>query len=119
MKHIALFENFEVAEPILYGDPLNDKEINFLKEYNVMCPEWIKKDDNYYYVFDHRCENIKDLPETYINAVCSKYAVKNYKINDDLSIDVDGKVSFSIWVYLNYLWYLIMYQDFLNVVVII
>ena len=54
MKHLRLFESFEVVEPILYGDPLNNKEINFLKEYNVLCPEWILKDDNYYYVFDHK-----------------------------------------------------------------
>ena len=57
-----------------------------------MCPEWILKDDNYYYVFNHRCENIKDLPETYIHGVCSKYGIKKYTINDDHTIDVNGKV---------------------------
>ena len=94
MKHVTLFESFEIIDPIDYGEILNTREINFLQEYNVMYPEWIKKDDNYYYVFNHRCENIKDLPQTYIHAVCSKYGVKNYKINDDYSINVDGKVSF-------------------------
>ena len=92
MKHLALFENFEVVEPIKYGDPLNNKEINFLKGYNIMCPEWILKDDNYYYVFNHRCE-IKDLPLTYIHAVCKKYNIVNYVINDYI-VDVDGDVNF-------------------------
>jgi hypothetical protein len=92
MKHIKLFENFEIVDPIKYGEPLNNKEINFLKEYNIMCPEWILKDDNYYYVFNHRCENIKDVPATYINAVCKKYKIRNYTINDDYSIDVSGNV---------------------------
>ena len=96
MKHIKLFENFEVVEPIKYGDPLNNKEINFLKGYNIMCPEFIQKDDNYYYIFDHRCENIKDVPLTYIHGVCSKYDIKKYIINHDLSIDVDGGVSFTV-----------------------
>ena len=97
MKHIKLFENFEIVQPIPYGEPLNGKEINFLKGYNVMCPEFIKKDDNYYYIFDHRCENIKDVPLTYINAVCKKYEIKNYTINDnyDYSIDVYGGVFIS------------------------
>ena len=92
MKHIKLFESFEVVEPIIYGHPLNDKEINFLKGYNVLCPEFILKDDNYYYIFDHRCENIKDVPLTYIHGVCSKYNIKNYTVNDDYSIDVDGDI---------------------------
>ena len=95
MKHLKLFENFEVVEPIKYGDPLNNKEINFLKGYNIMCPEFIQKDDNYYYIFDHRCENIKDLPLTYINAACKEYKIENYTINDDYSIDVNGDVSIS------------------------
>jgi len=95
MKYIKLFESFEVVEPIKYGEPLNGKEIKFLQEYNIMCPEWILKDDGYYYVFDHRCENIKDLPLTYINAVCSKYNIQNYTINDDYTIDVNGSVYFS------------------------
>ena len=93
MKHLKLFENFEVVEPIDYGNPLNNKEINFLKGYNVMCSEWILKDDNYYYIFDHRCENIKDVPLTYINAVCKEYNIENYTINDDYSIDVNGDVN--------------------------
>jgi hypothetical protein len=88
MKHLKLFESFEIVEPIEYGEPLNNREINFLKGYNVMCPEFIQKDDNYYYVFNHRCENIKDVPEMYIHAVCGKYDIRNYKINDDYSIDV-------------------------------
>jgi hypothetical protein len=92
MKHLKLFESFEIVEPIKYGEPLNNKEINFLKEYNIMCPEWILKDDNYYYIHDHRCENIKDLPATYINDVCKKFNIKNYTINDDYSIDVKGDV---------------------------
>ena len=96
MKHLALFESFEITEPIKYGDPLNNKEINFLKGYNIMCPEFIQKDDNYYYVFDHRCENIKDVPLTYINGLCSKYNIVNYTINDDYTIDVNGDVSFYI-----------------------
>jgi hypothetical protein len=96
MKHIKLFESFEIVDPIKYGEPLNVREINFLNGYNVMCPEWILKDDNYYYVFDHRCENIKDLPLTYINGVCSKFYISNYTINDDFSIDVDGDVDISI-----------------------
>ena len=94
MKRIKLFENFEIVEPITYGESLNDREINILKGYNVMCPEFILKDDNYYYVFDHRCENIKDLPETYINAVCKKYNIQNYTINEDHTIDVDGNINF-------------------------
>jgi hypothetical protein len=53
-----------------------------------MCPEFIQKDDNYYYVFDHRCENIKDVPLTYINGICIKFNIDNYTINDDYSIDV-------------------------------
>jgi len=92
MKHIKLFESFEIVDPIKYGEPLNNKEINFLKRYNVMCPEWILKDDNYYYVRDHRCENIKDLPETYIHAVCKNFEITNYTINDNYSVDVDGDV---------------------------
>jgi len=95
MKHIKLFENFEVVEPIKYGEPLNNKEINFLKGYNVMCPEFILKDDNYYYIFDHRCENIKDVPLIYINFICKKYDIENYTINDDYSVDVIGNVSLS------------------------
>jgi hypothetical protein len=90
MKHLKLFENFEVVEPIKYGESLNQKEINFLKEYNIPCPEWILKDDNYYYVFDHRCEKIKDLPLTYIHGVCSLLEITNYKINDDFTVDVGG-----------------------------
>jgi len=93
MKHIKLFENFEIVYPIKYGEPLNNKEINFLEGYNIMCPEWILKDDNYYYVFDHRCENIKDVPLTYIHSVCKKYDIKNYTINDDFTIDVKGNVN--------------------------
>ena len=92
MKHLKLFESFEIVDPIRYGNPLNNKEINFLKGYNVMCPEFIQKDDNYYYIFDHRCENIKDVPLTYIHGVCSKYNIKNYTVNDDYTIDVDGDV---------------------------
>ena len=88
MKHLKLFESFEIVDPIIDGEPLNNKEINFLQGYNIMCPEWILKDDNYYYVFDHRCENIKDVAATYINAVCSKYQIVNYTINDDYTIDV-------------------------------
>jgi hypothetical protein len=95
MKHLKLFENFEIVEPIKYGEPLNNKEVNFLEGYNVMCPEFILKDDNYYYVHDHRCENIKDLPLTYIHGVCSKFKIRNYTINDDYTIDVDGSVSIS------------------------
>ena len=57
-----------------------------------MCPEWILKDDNYYYVFNHRCENIKDVPATYIHGVCSKFKIRNYTINDDYTIDVMGDV---------------------------
>jgi len=94
MKHLKLFESFEIVEPIKYGEPLNNREINFLKGYNVMCPEFILKDDNYYYVFDHRCENIKDLPETYIHGVCKKYNIKNYTINEDYTIDAHGDVNF-------------------------
>ena len=92
MKHLKLFESFEITEPIKYGNPLNNKEINFLKGYNVMCPEWILKDDNYYYIFDHRCENIKDVPLTYIHGVCKEYEIVNYTINDDYTIDVDGDI---------------------------
>ncbi len=95
MKHISLFENFEIDEPIIDGELLNNKEINFLQGYNILCPELILKDDNYYYVFNHRCENIKDVPETYINAVCSKYYIRKYTINDDHTIDVDGNVNIS------------------------
>jgi hypothetical protein len=92
MKHLRLFENFEIVDPIKYGEPLNNKEINFLKGYNIMCPEFILKDDNYYYVHDHRCENIKDLPLTYIHGVCSKFKIGKYKINDDHTINVTGDV---------------------------
>ena len=95
MKHLTLFESFEVVDPINHGEPLNNKEINFLQGYNVMCPEWILKDDNYYYIHNHRCENIKDLPETYIHAVCKKFSIVNYTINDDHKIDVDGDVNIS------------------------
>lgn len=94
MRYVKLFENFEIVEPIKYGEPLNNREINFLKGYNVIYPEWILKDDNYYYVFDHRCENIKDLPETYIHAVCKKANIKDYTINDDHTVDVLGDVGF-------------------------
>jgi len=94
MKHIKLFENFEIVDPIIYGEPLNNKELNFLKGYNIMCPEFIQKDDNYYYVFDHRCENIKDVPLTYIHGVCKKFETINYTINDDFTIDVNGNVNF-------------------------
>jgi hypothetical protein len=88
MKHIKLFENFEITEPIKDGEPLNNREINILQGYNVMYPEWISKDDNYYYIFNHRCENIKDVPEAYIHAVCGKYNITNYTINDDHTVDV-------------------------------
>ena len=81
MKHISLFENFEIVEPIIDGELLNNKEINFLEGYNIMCPEFILKDDNYYYVFNHRCENIKDLPATYIHGLCSKFYISDYTIN--------------------------------------
>jgi hypothetical protein len=92
MKHLKLFENFEVVKPIIFGDPLNYKEIKFLEGYNIPCPEFILKDDNYYYVHDHRCEKIKDVPLTYIHGVCSKLNIVNYKINEDFSIDVSGNV---------------------------
>ena len=94
MVYLKLFENFEIVEPINYGEPLNNKEISFLKGYNIICPEFILKDDNYYYAHDHRCENIKDVPLTYINGLCSKYNIQNYTINDDYTIDVDDKVDF-------------------------
>lgn len=92
MRRIKLFENFEITQPIKYGEPLNNREINILKRYNIVCPEWILKDDNYYYVFNHRCENIKDLPLTYIHGVCRKFKIENYTINDDHTIDVKGDV---------------------------
>jgi hypothetical protein len=92
MKHLKLFENFEITQPLRYGDPLNQKEINFLEGYNIMCSEFILKDDNYYYVFNHRCEKIKDLPITYIHGVCSKFEITNYTINDDFTVDVSGDV---------------------------
>jgi hypothetical protein len=92
---MKLFENFEVVEPILYGEPLNNREINFLKQHNIMFPELILKDDNYYYIFNHRCENIKDLPLTYIHGYFNKYRIENYTINDDLSVDVIGDVDLS------------------------
>ena len=93
MKHLKLFENFEVVKPILHGgDPLNDVEVNILKRFNVLCPEYILKEDNYYYIYDHRCGNIRDLPLTYIHGLCSKFGIKKYTINDDYSIDVDGNV---------------------------
>ena len=95
MKKIKLFESFEVFEPINHGEPLNNREINFLQGYNVMCPEFILKDDNYYYVHDHRCENIKDLPLTYIHGLCSKFNITNYTINGDHTIDVLGSVRIS------------------------
>ena len=93
MKYLKLFENFEVVDPINYGEPLNTKEINFLEGYNIPCPELILKDDNYYYVFNHRCEKIKDLPITYIHGVCSKFKITNYTINDDFTVDVGGDVN--------------------------
>jgi len=96
MKHIKLFENFEVAEPIRFGDSLNQKELTILEKYNIPCPELIKKDDNYYYVYDHRCEKIKDVPLTYIHGVCSNHSINGYTINDDYSIDVDGDVKIGI-----------------------
>ena len=95
MKHLKLFENFEVVEPIKYGESLNSKEIKFLEGYNIPFPEFILKDDNYYYVYDHRCEKIKDVPLTYIHGVCSKFYIRNYTINEDMSIDVKGNVFFS------------------------
>jgi hypothetical protein len=88
MNYIKLFENFEVVEPIRFGDPLNNKELTLLERYDIPCPEFILKDDNYYYVHDHRCEKIKDLPLTYIHGVCSKYKITNYKINDDFTVNV-------------------------------
>ena len=94
MKHLSLFESFEIVEPINYGERLNNREINILHGYNVFCPELILKDDNYYYVFDHRCENIKDLPATYVHAVCKKFETTNYTINNDHTIDVDDHVNF-------------------------
>jgi hypothetical protein len=93
MKHLKLFENFEVVDPIKYGDPLNTKEINFLKGYNVMCPEYIKKDDGYYYIGNYRCDGIKNLPKMYIKYICDKYDIIKYTINDDFSIDVVGDVN--------------------------
>ena len=92
MKHLKLFENFEVVRPLPNGDPLNDVEIKILKSSNVFCPEFILKEDNYYYINDHRCENIRDVPLTYIHALCSKFKITNYTINDDYSIDVNGNV---------------------------
>ena len=94
MKHIRLFESFEIVDPIKDGQPLNNREINILRGYNIMCPEFILKDDNYYYVFNHRCENIKDLPFTYIHGVCSECNIENYTINDDYTVDVRGNVFF-------------------------
>jgi hypothetical protein len=94
MKHIKLFENFEVVEPIRHGDELNSKEINYLKSigFYFYDPKLIKKDDNYYYVYDHRCESIKSLPKMYISYICDGYGIRNYTINDDFSIDVDDDV---------------------------
>jgi len=88
MKHISIFENFEIVDTIKSGEHLNDREINILQRYNILCPEWILKDDNYYHIFNHRCENIKDVPLTYINGICIKFNIDNYTINDDYSIDV-------------------------------
>ena len=93
MKHIKLFESFEIVEPIQFGEPLNNREINLIKDYNVMYPDLILKDDNYYYIHDHRCEDIRDLPATYIHGLCSKFKIVNYTINDDHTIDVDGDVN--------------------------
>jgi len=95
MNYIKLFENFEVVEPILHGYSLNSRELAFLEMYDIPCPEFILKDDNYYYVHDHRCEKIKDLPLTYIHGVFSKYKITNYKINDDFTVNKYGDVRLS------------------------
>ena len=95
MKYIKIFENFEVVEPIKYGDPLNPKEIKFLEGFNIPCLELILKDDGYYYVFDHRCEKIQDVPLTYIHGLCSKFKIISYTINEDFTIDVNGDVDLS------------------------
>ena len=95
MKHLKLFENFEIDEPLPHGEPLNHIQLKLIEKYKmIICPEYIQTDDNYYYVHDYRCEKIKDLPLTYIHGLCSKFKIKNYKINEDYSIDVDGNVNF-------------------------
>lgn len=37
----------------------------------------------------------KKLTEQRIHSICEEFAIKNYKINDDMSIDVDGDVNIS------------------------
>ena len=91
-----LFENFEIVDPIYFdGQPLNKTELDIIKRSNIMYHEWIKKDDGYYYVFNHRCSNIKDLPLMYIDYCCNEYKITNYTINDDYSIDINGDVNLS------------------------
>jgi hypothetical protein len=95
MKYIKLFENFEVVEPIIHGDDLNSREISYLEQYGVYCPEYIKKDDGYYYIDNYRCDGIKNVPKMYIKYICDFYDIEDYTINDDYSIDVNGDVDLS------------------------
>ncbi len=82
MKHIKLFEGFEIVEPIKNGDTLSQREIAYLGDKGVLCPEeFILKDDGYYYIGKYRCENIKDVPETYIRGLCNRFEINNFKIN--------------------------------------
>lgn len=37
----------------------------------------------------------RDYVETYIHLTCFQYSIKNYTINDDLTIDIDGNVDLS------------------------
>jgi hypothetical protein len=52
MRHIKLFEGFEIDKPLPdgWGKPLSKREILYLKEYDFICPEFILKDDGYYYI---------------------------------------------------------------------
>jgi hypothetical protein len=43
MKHIKLFENFEIAEPIGFGEPLNSKEIKLLEGYKLTTRKYSRK----------------------------------------------------------------------------
>jgi len=91
-KKIKTFESFQIVDPIYWGHELGSREINYLEQYGVYCPEYIRTDDGYYYIGKYRCDHIKDVPEAYIHYICDINSIKKYTINPDFSVDVNNDV---------------------------
>jgi hypothetical protein len=97
MKKIILFEEFgndipnfmgiegvEKTTPLnVGGAPLNEREKSFLK-IGPSYTKYVKKDDNYYYCQDFRCENIKNVPFIIAFGNCSE------DLEEDVEITKEG-----------------------------